>query len=274
MASIQKDAESTGLDVTIYIGLNGILEADLSSFSSVHILHICDKPYGISNTLNRALEMIPVGLLWTIADDDDWLVGKFRSDLESLKSHSANTLLLPKCQYSDGYTTSVRPRRPIQDESILNYLYGHFSLWRNNRYITMSGACAEIDFWRRVKFPDIGSREDVTYLIEQEKIGLEIRQSKTVTVRVNIHYRRTVIRDSEIEQTIGWALNFLNQRQLVRFLSSAYSKPFVESGNFQVLKNTFNDWRIQEKLGTQGRLVLSSVLFYWRGVSTLIKVLK
>jgi hypothetical protein len=225
------DADSAKLHVTVFIGLNGVLDPNVKIPKKIRILKISDKPIGVGECVNRALMMIPPGLLWTISDDDDWLAGKFACDLQYReKLEDGESVLLPRVILIDTFGKSVRPKIEIGSQSLQSYLYGYISLWRNPRYVTMSGACAHTTFWGRVKFESLPVREDIVYLIEQERLGTHFIQPVQPTIQININFNRGLARDIDIFAAIEWQKRYLAPEQLIGFLGSAWPKPFAASG--------------------------------------------
>ena len=272
--AIIEDAIGSGLVPEIYIGLNGKVQDHVRNMKYVKVLDISDHPYGVGNTFNSSLRLIEPGLLWIIADDDLWLPGKFDADLRLLDTWDSCTLLLPKCFYSDGMRNEIRPRISPINEDLKNYLYGHFSYTRNPRYITMSGACADVLFWRRVKFSNLESREDITFLFEQEKLGIKILQHELPTVRINIQYARSISRESSIEVTKKWALEYLNVDQITKFLCCVYAKPFSINGNFQILKKNYLDFKLRKEIGFKNSTKVWISYLYWKIIFILLNIMK
>ncbi len=271
---ILTDAKSASLHVTIYVGLNGILDSNVQLPQNVRLLNISDTPIGVSECVNIALSMIPPGFLWTIADDDEWLLGKFSCDLKFLtKLERSNSVLLPRIILNDSVGKAIRPKLTIENQNVRDYLYGHISLKRNRRYVTMSGACAHTTFWTRVKFPTMPVREDIVYLIEQEKMGTRFVQPKRPTVQINIDFKRGLARDMDINAALEWQRTFLNRQHAIGFLGCAWPKPFAASGQPHQI-NKMQKQITREILEDLGLLTLISVkllLVYWIVIAKIIQ---
>jgi hypothetical protein len=233
VSQILMDAEISGIELEIIVALNGNANLNYLSSGKVRILIISETPIGVAKTMNLALSQIPEGLVWTIADDEEWCVGKFESDLSDLKMDKPPEILSPIAYFTDELGTEIRPRRSIaRDEDILDYFYGRISMGRNPNYFSLSGAVATKSTWLRVKFPeDLKSREDTLYLVMQQKQGTSLGHASKPTVKINIELQRAVNRDDRIEDVIQWANRNLNQRQFRGFVGCAWCKPFVASRN-------------------------------------------
>ena len=235
---ILHDAVLSNVDITIFVALNGTLDPKVRIPPNVQVLQISSVPIGLSDCVNISLAKIPSGYLWTIADDDEWLLGKFTCDLNYLgKLSDKRSLLLPRVYLNDSVGRAVRPKATIEGENIRDYLYGHISLARNPRYVTMSGACAHTDFWARVEFPVMPVREDVVYLMAQEKLGIRFIQPYKPTVKINIDFKRGLSRDTDIHAVLAWQKSFLNKEHAIGFLACAWPKPFAASGKSEKIRD-------------------------------------
>jgi hypothetical protein len=272
--SIIQDALDSDLIPIVYLALNGNLSNEIRQMEFVKVIDVSDKPFGISNTLNKALKLIKPGLLWTIADDDIWMPGKFKTDLEALQNAGSSTLLLPRCIFTDGIKSGIRPKIPPIGEGVVDYLFGHFSFLRNPRYITMSGACAQVEFWSRILFPNMESREDITYLLEQEKLGVNFVQPSIPTVKIYINHSRTINRDASFEATKKWMNKYLSPNQTMKFLSCAYAKPYASNGEFRILRNAYRYFSPSKEIGILRSSIIWIAYYYWIILYFLLKTSK
>lgn len=233
VSQILMDTKISGIELEIIIALNGNANLNYLSSENVRILSISETPIGVAKTMNLALSQIPEGLVWTIADDEEWCLGKLESDLSDLRKVDSPEILSPVAYFTDELGTEIRPRRSItRNEDILDYFYGRISLGRNPNYFSLSGAVATKSTWLRVKFPeDLKSREDTLYLVMQQKEGTSLGHASRPTVRINIELQRAVNRDDKIEDVIQWANRNLNRKQFRGFVGCAWCKPFVVSRN-------------------------------------------
>jgi len=268
---IKKDERDSGISVQIFVALNGSIPEDLN-LSQVEILRISDKPVGVATAVNSALSQIGDGLVWTIADDETWLPGKFRADLLSISNLNSNSILLPSSVFKDEFGESIRPKIPLKhDEKILDYLYSHIHLGRNPRYISLSGACALRSTWRNVIFPEgKQTREDIEYLYLQERNGCHFVQSLDITVGINVELARGAKREQNAVEAIGWANEWLTDRQKIGFIGCAWVKPLVYS------RKTMEMRKMQKIVNSRmefprliDRIRIYLLLEYWIIIATL-----
>lgn len=234
---ILSDAKSNSLDVMIFIALNGTLETQIFDSENLSVLKISKEPIGVGETVNRALALVPDSMVWTIADDEDWLPGKFNHDLSIMMANNPPEILSPIAYVTDETGMRVRPAQVIGDEGIIDYLYSHIHFGKNPRYFTLSGACATRKVWMRVAFPsDMSSREDISYLKTQGELNTIFKHGQTPTVGINISLERSANRDQNCAEPLFWACKNLDTKQLVGFLGCSWPKPHVQTGNFQVIQ--------------------------------------
>ena len=269
---IKKDERDSGISVQIFVALNGSIPEDMN-LNQVEILRISDKPVGVATAVNLALSQIEDGLVWTIADDETWLLGKFRADLLSISNLNSNSILLPSSVFNDEFGESIRPKIPLKsDEKILDYLYAHIHLGRNPRYISLSGACALRSTWRNVSFPEgKQTREDIEYLYLQERNGCHFIQSLDITVGINVELARGAKREQIALEAIGWANERLTDRQKIGFIGCAWVKPLVYSRNtveMRKMKKLVNSRMEFPRLIDRIRVCL--LLEYWIIVATIL----
>jgi hypothetical protein len=271
---IKRDEQDSGISVQIFVALNGSMPEDLN-LSQVEILRISDKPVGVATAVNSALSQIGDGLVWTIADDETWLPGKFRADLLLISNLNSNSILLPSSVFNDEFGESIRPKIPLKcDEKILDYLYAHIHLGRNPRYISLSGACALRSTWMNVRFPEgKQTREDIEYLYLQERNGCHFVQSLEITVGINVELARGAKREQNALEAIGWANEWLTNRQKIGFIGCAWVKPLVYSRNkaeIRMMKKLVNSQREFPRRIDRIRMYL--LLEYWIIMATLLSV--
>ena len=271
---IKRDERDSGISVEIFIALNGSIPETMR-LSQVEILHISDKPVGVATAVNLALSQIGDGLVWTIADDETWLPGKFRADLLSIGNLNSNSILLPSSVFNDEFGELIRPKIPFKnDEKILDYLYAHVHLGRNPRYISLSGACALRTTWRNVNFPEgRQTREDIDYLYLQERNGCQFVQSLDITVGINVELARGAKREQNATEAIAWANERLTDKQKIGFIGCAWVKPLVYSRNtleMRKMQKLVNSRREFPRLVDRIRVYL--LLEYWIKVATLLPV--
>jgi hypothetical protein len=269
---IKKDERDSGISVQIFVALNGSIPEDMN-LNQVEILRISDKPVGVATAVNLALSQIEDGLVWTIADDETWLPGKFRADLLAISNLNSNSILLPSSVFNDEFGESIRPKIPLKcDEKILDYLYAHIHLGRNPRYISLSGACALRSTWRNVSFPEgKQTREDIEYLFLQERNGCRFIQSLDITVGINVELARGAKREQIALEAIGWANEWLTDRQKIGFIGCAWVKPLVYSRNtveMRKMKKLVNSRMEFPRLIDRIRVCL--LLEYWITVATFL----
>ncbi len=269
---IKVDERDSGIDAEIFVALNGILPSGLE-FENVHILNISKDPIGVAAAMNSALNKVHDGLVWTIADDETWKVGKFRSDLESIRDLEGNWILLPSSIFNDELGKAIRPRIRLKEgERLLDYLYGHIHFLRNPRYISLSGACAKRSTWLNVKFSEtMQTREDIDYVYRQEMLGCKFVQSTKVTVGINVKLERGAIREQGAAEAYSWATERLTRKQRVGFIGCAWVKPLVYSGNLAEMK------KMKKLLASQRSFIFSKsqittflLLSYWIIVARII----
>lgn len=231
ISQILADASDSLIDVKILVALNGSKNLDSLSSTQVQVARISEIPIGVAKTMNAALRMIPSGLVWTIADDEEWCTGKFLSDLRDLSRDTAPDILSPIAFFQDELGIEIRPKTPIKPgEEILDYFYGKVSFGRNPNYFSLSGAVAEKETWTRVEFPEgLLSREDTLYLVEQERLGTTFGHASKPTVRIAIDLGRAVERDNNVSVVINWANSNLTDKQFIGLVGCAWCKPFVAS---------------------------------------------
>lgn len=242
------DAGVTGIDVHIFIALNGTLPSDFAQIRGVTILEVSRVPCGVSRAVNEAMMVVPEGWVWTIADDESWLPGKFRNDLQELSAQSLETLLLPSLYYVDFVNVSpiVRPRRyPRAEEKIDHYLYGKPSFGRNTRYVSLSGSVAPRSVWLRFPFREVAVREDIEFLIAAQRGGVSLVFSRIPTVQVDAKHLRGLTRDPA-QEAFGWCQAHLSGWSQVWFIASIWTKPFVWFG-------VPNEIREMKEVSAQGR---------------------
>jgi len=269
---IKKDERDSGICVQIFVALNGSIPEDMN-LNQVEILRISDKPVGVATAVNLALSQIEDGLVWTIADDETWLPGKFRADLLAISNLNSNSILLPSSVFNDEFGESIRPKIPLKyDEKILDYLYAHIHLGRNPRYISLSGACALRSTWRNVSFPEgKQTREDIEYLYLQERNGCRFIQSSDITVGINVELARGAKREQIALEAICWANERLTDRQKIGFIGCAWVKPLVYSRNtveMRKMKKLVNSRMEFPRLIDRIRVCL--LLEYWIIVATIL----
>ena len=261
---IQSDAKSASLDIEIFIALNGTLEKSIVFSGNVSLLEISNIPIGVGETVNRALELVPESLVWTIADDEDWLIGKFSHDLMIMMGVNPPEILSPIAHVADELGMRIRPTKTIGDENIIDYLYSNVHLGRNPRYFTLSGACASRDVWTRVAFPsNMQSREDTSYLKAQAELGTIFRHGGLPTVKVNTSLKRSANRDEDTDEAFFWAHKNLSKRQFVGFLGCSWPKPHVQTGNLLVIQKMIKKITKVKGISVIVKTKTSLLLFYW-----------
>ncbi len=229
--SVKADAKPNTLSLTIVLALNGILEYDLPS--EVKLLKLSSVPIGVAETVNRALRHLnSKNLVWIIADDDEWLFGKFNYDLKKIEVLEEDHILLPCTELIDEFSRSTRPLVPIKDsEFILDYLFANFSFRRNPRYITISGACAKNSTWTKVAFENSPAMEDIIYLHKQQMVGTKLIQATEETVSLNVSISRSANRNAENKSfPLSFAQTYLDTRQSLRYFNNSVFKPFALLG--------------------------------------------
>jgi hypothetical protein len=268
---ILADSEKARVDLEIVVAVNGSENLESLSSDRVKVLRISDKPIGVAKTMNLALSQISDGLVWTIADDEEWCLGKFESDLRDLAQEDAPEILSPIAYFTDEVGTGIRPRNRIQkNEEILDYFYGRISFGRNPNYFSLSGAVAQKSTWVRIKFPeDLKSREDTLYLVLQQRQGTIFGHASQPTVKINIELQRAVDRDKNIEEVIQWASVNLNSTQFKGFVGCAWCKPFVVSKDTRKLLEMFNSLLRGKKVNfsTSVRLETACLVLVWAIIS-------
>jgi hypothetical protein len=233
---VKSDSQSSLLSLTIVVALNGRLEYNLPK--EITVLKVSDVPIGVANTVNYALgQLNPADLVWTIADDDEWISGKFHHDLGSIKDVEEDFILLPRAELIDEFSRSIRPLVPIRNsDPIFDYLFSQFSFRRNPRYVTLSGACAKRSTWTKVAFEHSPAMEDIIYLHKQQLVGTKLLQANDVTVRLNVSVSRSASRNSENRfLPIRFAETYLDKRQSSRYFNNSILKPFALLGKSKEL---------------------------------------
>lgn len=228
---ILQDATTSHLEINILIALNGAVNLDFLAASNVQVLTVSKFPIGVAKTMNLALQQVSEGIVWTIADDEEWCAGKFRTDLQDFSDPDAPEILSPIAFFEDELGREIRPKNRIKkDEKILDYFYGSISLGRNPNYFSLSGAVARKQTWLKVKFPEgLLSREDTLYLVEQERLGTTFGHGSKPTVKISTDLKRAVRRDSDIEEVIRWGSEHLTPKQFLGLVGCGWCKPFVAS---------------------------------------------
>jgi|688.fasta_scaffold201263_1 hypothetical protein len=265
---ILNDAKSNSLEVKIYIALNGTLETQIFDSENLSVLNISKVPIGVGETVNRALALVPDSMIWTIADDEDWLPGKFNHDLSIMMATNPPEILSPKAYVTDETGMRVRPAKVIGDEEIIDYLYSHIHFGKNPRYFTLSGACATREVWMRAAFPsDMSSREDISYLKTQAELQTIFKHGQIPTVGINISLERSANRDQNCAEPLSWACENLDTKQLVGFLGCSWPKPHVQTGNFQVIQEMIRMALEIVEIPKLAKLKVALLLSYWSVIS-------
>jgi hypothetical protein len=271
---IKRDSALSKVDVGIYVAKNGTLPKELDA-DLLNILNYGSSPIGVGAAVNMALNEVPEGLVWTIADDENWLVGKIASDVEKFFSLEMNSILLPRSLFIDEIGTVVRPKVLLSDgEAILDYLYTHIHFGRNPRYASLSGACALKSTWGQVKFPeDMKIREDIDYLYFQELRGCKIVQSDQVTVQINVKLARGALREQNALEALEWARTRLSNKQRVGFLGCGWVKPLAYAGNIKAMSHMYRNLKFKGNLLNYSDLwLVKSLLLYWIFIGILFKL--
>ena len=270
---IQTDAKYASLDIEIYVALNGTLEKPIAISENVSTLEISKTPIGVGETVNKALTLVPESLVWTIADDEDWLIGKFNHDIQIMLGPDSPDILSPIAYTEDELGKSVRPTKTIRAENVIDYLYANIHFGRNQRYFTLSGACANRDVWKRVAFPsNLQSREDTSYLKAQAELNTVFRHGEKPTVRINTSLKRSAYRDEDTADALFWALKNLTSRQFVGFLGCSWPKPHVLNGNFCVIQEMITKVIKINEVSVIARTRTTLLLMYWLSISLVRKI--
>lgn len=261
--SILDDAKDAGIPVTIYVALNGELDAVLdTSDGRIRVIEVSNKPCGLGFSSNAAIRSIPEGWTWTIADDDFWQEGKFIHDISVLNtvSFDQDLILLPRVEYLGRRSRRVRPTKIYRkEESVLDYLYGHLAFILNPRYMTMSGSVAQTRVWQAYPFGLGACREDVDQLISMEAGGVSIRQSSNVTIIIDATTSRSSDRDPP-QAAVHWALKQLSGIQVFWFLGTRWPKPFVWDGRATDILDMLNVLRKERSMSWYSKILLFPVL--------------
>lgn len=271
---IKRDSASSKIDIGIYIAKNGTLPRELDT-DLLNILNYGSSPIGVGAAVNLALTEVPEGVVWTIADDENWLTGKIESDVEKFSRLEMNSILLPRSLFIDEIGTVVRPKVPLSDdEAILDYLYSHIHFGRNPRYVSLSGACAMKTTWDEVKFPEnMKIREDIDYLYFQELRGCKLVQNDQVTVQINVELSRGALREQNAFEALEWANIRLNNNQRVGFLGCGWVKPLAYSGNIKAMSQMYRTLKFKKNLLSYcDVLLVKSLLLYWIFIGIFFKL--
>lgn len=274
VSAIQKDLDYSDIKARIVIALNGEMEVSLDTLN-VEVLKISEFPIGVGATVNRALKFFDRHFVWTIADDEEWLLGKFMKDLKYLSQIEKGAILFPKILYKDQFGETIRPIIPKNvDISIAKYLFGNRHFLRNKNFITMSGAFALAETWRKIPFSEsMSTREDIDYLIKQEASGTSFLQSDSVTVVANIDLARGVIRETNFDETFDWIYVNLVRRQQLNFLVSIWPKPIASQSNFRMLIDMYKYIlkKLEPKVNFSEGLEISLSYLYWLLIASVCK---
>ena len=262
--SILTDSEGLDFRPRIFVALNGTEPLGLRELETdVEVLKISSMPIGVGNAMNMGLEKVPDGLVWTIADDDDWLQGKLAYDAGLMADLGSECVLLPKVRYRDerSLVHTIRPRIAIQPgESVLSYLYGRPTFWRNPRFITLSGSVAERSVWQDFPFGTAGVREDIDQLNEMQKSGIKLIVGEVVSVQINVALARGAQRDPSSD-AIEWSIKNLTQWESVWFLGTRWTKPRVSVGDSQGILDMIRATRGKVLLNWIPRTTLFTLLY-------------
>ena len=268
------DRDISQLDVEIVVALNGESVAFLEN-QEITLLHLSNQPMGVGAAVNKALLQVDEGWVWTIADDENWLPGKFRSDLGHISKLPECSILMPTSNFVDEIGKSKRPRIPIgKGEKVFDYLYSHLHFARSPRYISLSGACALRKTWISAKFPEsMQTREDIEYLALQEEIGCKFVHNEQVTVGINVLLSRGALREQNALEALKWAEMRLTEKQRVGFIGCSWVKPLVFSGNRSELRDMLVLINSGESsLSLLNRYKLHLLLRYWSIVSICLQL--
>lgn len=270
VSEICRDAEISGgvveESLKIFIALNGKLEFPAQTLPNrCVVLEVSNRPMGVGRAMNKAIDLVPDGLVWTIADDERWHLGKLKRDLDEFATLPTPSLLLPVVQYRDDLDSKVqrRPRIVIQarDETVTEYLYGHLSLLRNPRYISLSGSLAERATWLQYPFGEDHVREDIVQLIRMDQGGVAILHASSQSVSVCTSSARSVQRDPAPEALL-WALTYLRGRQRGLFLGSTWPKPFIMSGRPCAVLSMLTLLLVERRLSVAAKCVATPLLAF------------
>lgn len=262
------DSKCAAIEVEIYVALNGVFNERTLLPEQVKILEISDKAIGVGRTMNEAVRMVPSGIVWTIADDENWLPGKFLHDLGIMNRDDAPDILSPIAILTDEVSSRIRPRKKIKNNDVASYLFSKFHFGANPTYLTLSGACAEKEVWLREQFPtDLLSREDIVYLLNQAKKLTTFSHGNVPTVKINISLERSAKRDTSNRDSIVWAKNNLNQNQISVFLGCIWPKPHVLTGNYKILLKMLAIQSKDVEISRKARVQISMSLIYWTMVA-------
>lgn len=234
---ILADADRSSVQVSIIVALNGSLERSLPSDDRVKLLQVSKEPCGVSRAVNAGIASAPqLGLMWTMADDDKWLAGKFRHDIEFLNKKAGKCLLLPRAFLRDEAGTACRPKRPIgEGEPIFDYLYGKRVWLRNPNFVTLSGSVALAEIWKAFPFPASTVREDIELLKTIQEQGISICHGYEPTVQLEVSLRRSSDRDNAMD-ALQWSRKLSSSQLQYAFICGAWGKTAAAAGNFKELR--------------------------------------
>lgn len=188
---------------------------------------------GVSGSLNFGLKHASGEYLMFFSDDDEWLSGKIRSSIESIRGKENTCICFQVETLGKRGLTKVRPsfipKSPIDP---LLYCYGNSPFINNPRYLSLTSFIAPIDV-KKFSFPeDLTSREDVVWLQTVYANGFDIIIVEGIFAKVEIGYDRTSKRDSDTELA-RW-LSWLEQNSphlQPNFLFCHFLRPYVVSTN-------------------------------------------
>jgi hypothetical protein len=266
--SIVHDAAASGIRVRIVFALNGAVP-QLPTHRNIEIIELAKFPIGISKAMNSALEKLSKCVVWTIADDEIWLPGKFKSDLEILQMVGWETIILPRAIFVDQMGVAVRPSKPIQEnQTVASYLFGKLHLGRNPSYISLSGAVALLDVWRKIRFPeDMSIREDIEYLMRHESEGTRLIHNPKTTVKIQVDLNRAHEREIEdgIDALLDWTRDRLLPRERRNFFAITWQKPLVATGDYSSILFNYRELRkgYWNEFSFFDRICVSILAFYW-----------
>jgi hypothetical protein len=266
--SIMSDAAASGIRVRIVLALNGAV-LHLPTHRNIEIIELAKFPIGVSKAMNSALEKLSKCVVWTIADDEFWLPGKFKSDLETLQMVGWDAIILPRAIFVDQMGVVVRPRKPLQEnQTVASYLFGKLHLGRNPSYISLSGAVALLDVWRKIRFPeDMSIREDIEYLIRHESKGTRLIHNPKTTVKIHVDLNRAHEREIEdgIDALLDWTRNRLLPRERRNFFAITWQKPLAATGDYSTILFNYRELRkgYWNEFSFFDRMCVSILAFYW-----------
>ncbi len=232
---ISKDSLLSKKSIRIIIALNGHQEFKVVN-PDVEICNLGADRIGFSEAVNRVINLVKTPFTCIVADDDVWLLGKLEHDLSCLIQ---NDVVLASYNFVDNLGAARRPRTLYNgDKRPSEFLFEKFSFFRSKRYISISGVALRTEILKRNHFDStLFVREDIEWLDRIYDNGIQIRQSASATMGLNVDLGRAANREDSNSLRLWVDILAKNSGYscVLNFLSGAALKPHVVMRNKKMI---------------------------------------